>query len=117
MQEHVGVAVTDRLAIMRNVDSAQAQRPARRKPMCVVPNAYPHVEKGIPSLKASAGTASFGKAPISGPEAEKAARIVSLAGIANNATCGCVPIAACDSIALTMAETSVILGAGSVSAI
>ena len=46
MQQHVGVAVADRLPVVRDVDAAQPQRPARREPMRVVSDSDAEVCRG-----------------------------------------------------------------------
>jgi hypothetical protein len=38
MQQYIGVAVPNRLPVMGNIDAAQSQRPAGRKPVGIVSN-------------------------------------------------------------------------------
>ena len=50
MQQHVGVAVADRLPVVGNVDPAQPQRPARPQPMRIVSDSNSHSVRGVVSL-------------------------------------------------------------------
>ena len=40
MQQHVGIAVTDQMPVVRDLDSSQPQRPTAGKPMGVVADAH-----------------------------------------------------------------------------
>ena len=46
VQQHVGVAVADELPVVRHIDAAQPQRPARRRAMRVFANSNPQVARG-----------------------------------------------------------------------
>ena len=46
VQQHVAVAVADRLPIVGNADAADAQRPARPKSVRVVSDSNPHGVRG-----------------------------------------------------------------------
>ena len=45
VQQHVGVAVADKLPVVRHVDAAQPQRPARRRAVRVFANSNPQVAR------------------------------------------------------------------------
>ena len=51
MQQHVGVAVADELPVVRHVDAAQPQRPARRGAVRVFADADPQVARGAVSVR------------------------------------------------------------------
>ena len=42
VQQHIGVAVTDRLGIVGNRNAAQQKRPPRRQPVCVLSESNAH---------------------------------------------------------------------------
>jgi hypothetical protein len=52
MQQHVGVAVSDKLSVVRHVDAAEPERPARRGAMRVLANSNPQVTRGGVSKQA-----------------------------------------------------------------
>ena len=49
MQQHVGVAVADELPVVRHIDAAQPQRPARLRAMTVFAESNPQLARGCVS--------------------------------------------------------------------
>ena len=54
VEQHVGVAVADQLPVVRHVDAAQPQRPARLRAMSVLAESDPQLARdGVSSMERS----------------------------------------------------------------
>jgi hypothetical protein len=49
MQQHIGIAVTDKLSVMRHIDAAQPQRPTGLGTVRVFANSNPQIARGANS--------------------------------------------------------------------